>query len=463
MVRFLAIAVVIVAFTLSPAFGGSYFVKHTGVDGPAAAPSEGSALVYWVRPSAYGGAIKSWAFVDGEVVGVTKANGYFFADVPAGNHIFWSKAENVSMTELDIVAGHTYYFEHDIRMGDVKAQVKQTVLTEQQGKDALAECEYYEITEAGRQRGAEIIANRFASVQRESARRAIPRVTAAAPETTEGMVLVRAGTEVEVELMENLSSRHTTEGEQILFRTAHDLEISENITVPKGRLVKGVVRHVDRASGGGDAGEVDVVLPALVTRDGIEIPVVGRVIVEGRDTHEKAGGMAIAFGLIGHAATKGKAAYVLAGERYSLTVREDTWVPDRTEVEKVMAEREARASADASELQAEDCEIRFKPESSKAIKDVVVCIRSGEALSEASLAAVGELTLLDPVPATRIKRRKADQWDVSLPGWDVLRYVRPEDRTQFDVPLGVTGVLDDGTRVTATSVLSVEIVEKTKP
>ena len=462
MVRFLPIAVVIVAFTLSPALAGEYFVKHTGVDRPAAAPTEDTALVYWVRPTVYGGGIKSWAFVDDQVVGTTKAAGYFFANVPAGTHIFWSKAENVSMINLEVLAGHTYYFEHDIRTGDIKAQVRQTVLTEQQGKNALAKCDYYEITEAGRQRGSEIAANRFAAVQRASERRAIPMVTAAVPETTEGMVLVRAGTEVEVELMENLSSRHTTEGEHILFRTTHDLEIDESITVQKGRLLRGIVHYVEWAGVGGSAGEVDVVLPALVTRDGIEIPVVGRVIVEGRDTHEKSGVMTAAFGVFGHAATKGKAAYVLAGERYVLTVREDTWVPDRTEVERQVAEREVRASANTPELQTENCEIKFKPESRKPVKDVVVCIESSEALTAASLVAVGELTLLDPFPATSIKRRKPDRWDVTLPGWSVLRYVRTEDRNQFDVQLGVTGVLDDGTRVKATSVLSIEIVEKTK-
>jgi hypothetical protein len=284
--------------------------------------------------------------------------------------------------------------------------------------------------------------------------------TSPVPDDTTGLVLVRAGTVVEVELMENLSSRHTSEGEQILFRTAHDVEISDSLTVPAGRLVRGIVHRVDRASGGGDAGEVDVVIPALVTRDGIEIPVIGRVIVEGRDAHEKAGGMRVAFGLIGQGLTKGKAAYVLAGERYALTVRDDTWVPDRRGVEKEEALRRAEDEAAEQALQARGCEITFKPESRKSLKDIVVCIEIGQPLVEASLTEVGELKLLDPVRASGIQRRKGGRWAVSLPGWSVLRYVRPEQRSSFEIPLRVTGALEDGTRITATSVLSVVIVEQ---
>jgi hypothetical protein len=457
MMRSSAVALVVVLLLLSPVEAGNYFVEHTGADEPLAAPSEDSALVYWIRPSNLGSAVKTWAFVDDHVVGVTKARGYFFVNVPAGKHIFWNRAENVSAVEMEVLPGRTYYFEHDIRRGEMKAQVKQAPLTKEQGEAILATCKYTELTDEGRQRGAEIVAERLSRVQAQIAEDSPPAVELEAPSNTEGMVLVKAGLEVEVELMENLSSRHTTESEEILFRTTHDVAIDENLTVPAGWLVKGLVDRVDRASGGGDAGEVDVVIPSLVARDGTEIPVVGRVMVEGRDKHGKASNMAGGFGMLGWGLTKGKAAYVLAGETYTLMVRQDTWVTDRSEEEMANAEREASRAAEAMELKATSASITFEPESRKKVRDVVVVVETSDELSEVTVSGVGDLTLLDPVPAVQLKRRKGGRWELSFPGWSVLRFVRPDDRTVFDVPIRLDGSLSANRPFTATPRLSVSI------
>ena len=79
--------------------------------------------------------------------------------------------------------------------------------------------------------------------------------------------------------------------------------------------------------------------PALVTRGGVKIPVIGRVIIEGVDKHEGASNMGAAFGMLGWGLTRGKEADRLAGARYQLTVREDTWVPRNPGAEERESQR----------------------------------------------------------------------------------------------------------------------------
>ena len=63
------------------------------------------ALIYVVRPTSIGAAIKSFFMCDEEILGINRGNSYFFAHVEPGRHVFWSKSENVDALELEIEAG----------------------------------------------------------------------------------------------------------------------------------------------------------------------------------------------------------------------------------------------------------------------------------------------------------------------------------------------------------------------
>ena len=457
MIRSCVVSAVVVWMSLTAAFGGSYTMKRDGDIRADASSTQDAAVVFWMKPGHIGYGAASWAFVDGEVVGVLPKDGCFFSHVSEGLHLLWVKAKgrgSVATAEMLVVAGRTYYLEYN--------EIALRSVDEVQGMNNLAECKYVEMSDLGRQRGVEISDRWYARAQENVTANMGPVVAKSrVPNDTRGMVRIPAGTEVEVELMENLSSRHTEEGEEILFRTTHDLELGTALTVPAGRLVRGVVHRVVRGGAGGVAGDVDVVVPALVTRDGVQIPVLGRVSAGGRGAQGRAAVMGALFGLAGSLGTTGTAAFVPAGGRYVLTVREDTWVHDRTEVERATASAVEEQAAHQTPVKADNFRIMFDPEKRIEKEVVVVSFRSDQALADASLAAVGDLELLDSMPATRLKTLKNGRCEISFPTWSVLRYVRrPDDDNLFAVPLRVTGVLEDGTRVLVSAIASIKIVER---
>jgi hypothetical protein len=145
---------------VSATFAGEYYVKHKG-DDRRGEPSEERGLVYVFRPATIGAAIKTWAFADDQFIGVSKAKGYYFAQVPAGKRLIWSKAENTSALDVEIEGGKTYYFKQGIRMGFGKARVKMIQIDESEARKYFEKCSFCEPTEEGRQRAAEIAANRL--------------------------------------------------------------------------------------------------------------------------------------------------------------------------------------------------------------------------------------------------------------------------------------------------------------
>ena len=64
-----------------------YYTKDK-VDKQIGQPTDNEALVYFVRTAKTGRAIKTWAFVDDQVVGVSKPCAYLFTLVPEGTHVF---------------------------------------------------------------------------------------------------------------------------------------------------------------------------------------------------------------------------------------------------------------------------------------------------------------------------------------------------------------------------------------
>jgi len=142
-------------------------------DHPLAEPEQERALIYVVRPTSLGAAIKSFFFVDDEVLGVNRGSSYFFAQVSPGKHVFWSKSENVDALELQVEAGKTYYIQQHVQMGGFRARTKIEVLSEAAGKEALAKCKKHGvITEKGRAKGRAHVAEHKADTQEDLDRRA---------------------------------------------------------------------------------------------------------------------------------------------------------------------------------------------------------------------------------------------------------------------------------------------------
>ncbi|MDH3629250.1 MAG: DUF2846 domain-containing protein [Acidobacteriota bacterium] len=137
-----------------------YYNKFPKNDERRGEPEEGHALVYVFRPAVVAAAVKTWAFVDDDLIMVSKPKAYSFAQVPAGKRLFWTKSENTSALEMDVVAGETYYFKVAIKAGFNKARAKIVQVDAEEAKKFFDKCGYVEPSDEGLARAVEIAANR---------------------------------------------------------------------------------------------------------------------------------------------------------------------------------------------------------------------------------------------------------------------------------------------------------------
>ncbi len=135
--------------------GTKYTIKHkTKQMGQATADK---ALVYILRPAFVGFAIKMWAFVDDQFIGVTHGKNYTYVLVAPGEHVFWSKAENVSAFKMNVEAGKTYYLQQKVRLGGVRAHVKFAEAEDSKVKKYFKKSKYVTPTEQAHAKAQEYI------------------------------------------------------------------------------------------------------------------------------------------------------------------------------------------------------------------------------------------------------------------------------------------------------------------
>ena len=121
-----------------------YFVEHAQKQWGE--PQADKALVYILRPATTM-PTKMWAFADETLLGVTKSDSYIYAYVSPGEHVFWSKAENINAIRMRVEAGKTYYIQQHVRLGVWKMAVELEVLDEPEATRLLEQCQYLTSTE----------------------------------------------------------------------------------------------------------------------------------------------------------------------------------------------------------------------------------------------------------------------------------------------------------------------------
>jgi hypothetical protein len=97
------------------------------------------------------------------------------ARVPAGRHVFWSKAENTSALELVVEAGATYYLKLKMKPGFNMPRAKLSVVDRADAEEHLESCARVTATGEGQARAAEIVAHRLDRAERKAARRGARR------------------------------------------------------------------------------------------------------------------------------------------------------------------------------------------------------------------------------------------------------------------------------------------------
>ena len=142
-------------------------------DHPEGTVKPGQALLYVMRPTSMGYAIKSFFFVDDTIVGINRGSSYFFVDVAPGKHVFWSKSENTDALEMTVEAGKTYYLQQQVQMGGFRARTKLKALNDEEGRATLAKCSKHGVMgPAGKAKGDEYAATLKKNVQEDLDRRA---------------------------------------------------------------------------------------------------------------------------------------------------------------------------------------------------------------------------------------------------------------------------------------------------
>jgi hypothetical protein len=90
---------------------------------PQAAPQASQALVTFLRPSYFGGAIQFGVWDSDRFVGILEAGSYIQLPVPPGEHLFLARAENWSYVQADLEAGRHYFIIAKVFPGIWRARV----------------------------------------------------------------------------------------------------------------------------------------------------------------------------------------------------------------------------------------------------------------------------------------------------------------------------------------------------
>ncbi len=118
----------------------STFVFSQQVDYRSIKPPEGKSLIYIVRPSIYGIAMKFDVFCNGKSMGTTKGKQFLFIILEPGEQIIMNKAENKDAITLKTEPNKTYFIKQKIKTGALSARSKLILLNPNEGREALMKC-----------------------------------------------------------------------------------------------------------------------------------------------------------------------------------------------------------------------------------------------------------------------------------------------------------------------------------
>ena len=107
--------------------------------------------------------------------------------------------------------------------------------------------------------------------------------------------------EIELELLEPISSATASRGQRFELRLFADVSLPDGRVLPAGTAGHGEVVHAARSRGGGRAGELILAARSLYGPSGEEVPLRGmRMQAVGRDTTVPALALATALGPLAH-------------------------------------------------------------------------------------------------------------------------------------------------------------------
>ncbi len=117
--NFIKLAFVLVLILFLWGCGSSMMIKAK----PMAIPENNDAIVTFIRPSVFGGAIKFGLWDSEDFIGILTAKSYVQYKTHPGEHLFIARAENWSYVKANLAPGKQYFILGRVMMGVWKARV----------------------------------------------------------------------------------------------------------------------------------------------------------------------------------------------------------------------------------------------------------------------------------------------------------------------------------------------------
>lgn len=128
-------------------------------DGPGVVrPSEGKVLVFFTRPSSYGGAIQATIYDGDMYIGTVSGGTHVAYETTPGTHLFMVIAESADFMRAELLPDKTYYAGVHARMGVWKARfsfVPFNGADVKRGRDEVEDSRAMVVNEQGRRWASE--------------------------------------------------------------------------------------------------------------------------------------------------------------------------------------------------------------------------------------------------------------------------------------------------------------------
>jgi hypothetical protein len=100
--------------------------------------------IFFYRPSVLGAALYPDVMLNGERVGETKAQGFFFVDRPAGEYVAVTSTEVERKVSFTLDKGQTRFIRFKVSMGFFAGHVYGEIVDEAEAKEEIVDCKYTE-------------------------------------------------------------------------------------------------------------------------------------------------------------------------------------------------------------------------------------------------------------------------------------------------------------------------------
>lgn len=104
-------------------------------------PAEGKSGLYIYRNSSFGAALKKTISIDGEIVGESARNTYFYKEIEPGTHELSTESEfSDNKLSIEFQKGVNYFVQQYIKFGAFVGGAALKVVAEEEGKKGVLEC-----------------------------------------------------------------------------------------------------------------------------------------------------------------------------------------------------------------------------------------------------------------------------------------------------------------------------------